>query len=397
MKQAPRATAGGGGRAAPEIDPWTNALGGLVERFPRLWIRLGDRETRLLGDRIAGIAIDRPIYVAGLARSGSTILLELLARHPDTATHRYRDFPLLLTPWAWSWFVDRAGRKDHVATERAHRDRIKITPESPEAFEEVVWQTFLPGLHRPSRSAVLDETAKHPRFEAFYRDHIRKILLLRRAGRYLAKGNYNVTRLRYLRKLFPEARFIVPIRDPVWHVASLVKQHRHFASAGADDTRVRDHMRRSGHFEFGLDRRPINVGDDRATEEIGRLWSEGRDAEGYAAQWASVYGHVADLLQDPGIAASVLVVRYEDLCGDPGGTVSAVLDHCGLDDAGLTDVARATISAPTYYEPSFSDAELAAIRAGTASVAARFGYPAPAGHDDAGVRPVVRRPAAGSR
>jgi hypothetical protein len=360
--------------AAPGVDAWTDRLGRLVERYPNLWIRLGDMETRLLRDRIDGAVIDRPIYVAGLARSGSTILLELLARHPDTASHRYRDFPLVLAPWAWNWFVDRAARTEHVAQERAHRDRIKITPESPEAFEELVWMAFHPALHDPSRSALFDEAASHPRFEAFYRDHIRKLLVLRSATRYLAKGNYNVTRLRYLKKLFPGARFVVPVRDPVWHVASLMKQHRLFTAAERDDERVLHHMRRSGHFEFGLDRRPINVGEDGAARAIRDLWQGGQEVAGWAAYWAAVYGHVAEILEAPELGEAALVVRYEDLCSDPGATMTAILDHCALSDAGVADIARTTVAPPAYYEPSFTPSERRAIREATQAVAARFGY-----------------------
>lgn len=355
-----------------EVDPWINTFGSLLERAPGLLIRLGDWETRLLKDRMAGIVIDRPVYIAGLARSGSTILLELLARHPDVATHRYRDFPLLPIPWAWNWFLDRAGRTDDVAAERAHRDRIMITPESPEAFEEVLWMAFFPRLHDPRSIAVLSGNEKHPRFEAFYRDHIRKILLLRGGRRYVAKGNYNVTRLAYLKKLFPDARFIVPVRDPVWHIASLMKQHSLFVSSGRQDERITRYLRRAGHFEFGLDRRAINVGEDG--EAAHRLWQKGEEVAGWAAQWAAVYGHVADILEEPDIAEAVKIVRYEDLCADPAEVVAAVLAHGGLSESGLPDLARSVISPPSYYEPSFSQEEREIIRSVTAPVAARFGY-----------------------
>ncbi|WP_265516664.1 sulfotransferase family protein [Nitratireductor luteus] len=328
----------------------------------------------MLRERIEAIAIDQPIYIAGLARSGSTILLELLARHPVTATHRYRDFPLVLTPWLWNWFVDRAGSRLQEASERAHRDRIKVTPESPEAFEELIWMAFFPQLHDPSMNAVLDGGDHNPRFEAFYRDHMRKLLALRGGRRYLSKGNYNVTRVRYLKKLFSDARFIVPVRDPVWHIASLIKQHRLFASWEGEDRRVRDHMRRSGHFEFGLDRQPVNIGDGRAAAEIAQLWNDGKEVAGWAAHWAGVYGHVARDLEDPELASTTLLVRYEDLCSDPGATLGAVLDHCGLADDGLTDIARETISPPTYYEPSFTQAERQTIRDRTGATARLFGY-----------------------
>ncbi|TWH00587.1 sulfotransferase family protein [Mesorhizobium sp. J18] len=361
--------------AGLEVDAWTDRFGRLLERHRGFWVRVGNWETRLLEDQLDGVVIDRPIYIAGLARSGSTILLEMLARHSDTATHRYRDFPIVPAPWAWSWFVDRAGKKEHVLAERAHRDRIKVSPESPEAFEEVLWMTFFPGLHDGSWNAALDEHTDNPEFEVFYRDHIRKMLRLRGASRYLAKGNYNVTRLRYLRELFPDARFVIPIRDPVWHIASLVKQHRLFVAEEKADARVRDHMRRSGHFEFGLDRQPINVGGAERVAEIRELWSKGEEAAGYAELWALVYGHVADMLdQGPALADATLVIRYEDLCRSPVRGLSDVLDHCALEDQGLLAAARDEISPPDYYEPSFTEAEREDIRSRTAEVAARFGY-----------------------
>jgi len=356
------------------VDRWTDLLGGFIERHPRLCIRLGMWESRLLQEEIANIPIERPIYVTGLARSGSTILLELLARHPDVATHRYRDFPPVLLPWAWNWFVDRAATKAHVAVERAHRDRIAVTPESPEAFEELVWMAFFPGLHDTSTSAVLDDTTANPAFEAFYRDHIRKLLRLRGGTRYLAKGNYNVTRLRYLLKLFPDARFVVPVRDPVWHIASLMKQHALFCREEANNARVLRHMRRSGHFEFGLDRRAINTGD-RNVATVRELWRCNRDVEGWAEYWALIYGHLyATLEASPALKQATHVVRYEDLCRNPAGVMSAILAHCGLAPRDLPEAARAVIGHPDYYKPAFTDDERALILQRTDAVARLFGY-----------------------
>lgn len=359
-----------------DVDPWTDRLSGFVERHPGLLIRVGDFETRALRETIEGVVIDRPIYLAGLARSGSTILLELLARHGDTATHRYRDFPMLFTPWAWNWFVDRAGRNGQPARERAHRDRIAVTPDSPEAFEEVIWMAFFSGLHDEAQSAVLDGQTRNPRFEAFYRDHMRKMLTLRRGRRYLAKGNYNVTRLGYLKRLSPDARFVIPIRDPVWHVASLMKQHALFCREEKRDRRVQSHMRRAGHFEFGLDRRATNTGDTGAVREIRDLWMNGREAEGWALYWSVVYGHVRTVLDaDPALSAATIIVRYEDFCERPGKVLSRILDHCSLAPSGLPAIADQMIRPPDYYRPTFTQSELDAIRDRSRLVAEAFGYP----------------------
>jgi hypothetical protein len=233
---------------------------------------------------------------------------------------------------------------------------------------------FFPGCHDPAQSNVLGADHSAPGFEAFYRDHVRKLLLLRQGRRYLAKGNYNVSRLGYLRRLFPDACFVVPVRDPVGHVASLIKQHRLFCAEESRDSKILDHMRRSGHFEFGLDRRPINFGDDATVRRIQADWQAGREAEGSALYWASVYGFVADLLEgDPAVAARTLLIHYDDLCAAPEATLERLYRHCGLEIEATRLRAQASrIAAPTYYKPDLSDAELDTIRAATDATAARI-------------------------
>ena len=76
-----------------EMPGWIDRLGGFVESTAGLWVKLGNVESNAMRAELDAIAIDRPVYIAGLARSGTTILLELLAGHSDVATHRYRDFP----------------------------------------------------------------------------------------------------------------------------------------------------------------------------------------------------------------------------------------------------------------------------------------------------------------
>lgn len=363
----------------PKVEAWVDRLSGFLERHPRLALAIAGMESRLLRDRLAETDVVAPVYVTGLARSGSTILLELLARHPGFATHRYRDFPPVLSPVAWNWFVDRAGTAGGEARERAHADGIEVTAESPEAFEEPVWMAFFPDLHAPGTDAVLDRRTSNPPFEAFYRDHIRKMMLVRGGDRYLAKANYNITRIGYILSLFPDARFVVPVREPVAHIASLMKQHDLFCREGGIDPRVTRHMSRVGHFEFGLDRRAMPINADGEASRIEALWEQGREIEGWAHSWAQVYGHLADrFAADPAVAEATMVVRYEDLCADPETTMREVLAHCRVEDEAIVAHAVATVRAPVYYAPDFTPAETRQIAAITGPVADRYGYPDPA-------------------
>ena len=344
-----------------EVARWVDLVGGHIERHPGFWIKAGNVETKILRDELSKTAIKAPIYVAGLARSGSTFLLEALAEHEDTATHRYKDFPPVFTPYWWNRFLSFMPKKDVAPTERAHKDGIKITEDSPEAFEEAIWMAFFDHLHDPEANALLDKTTSNPAFEQFYRDHIQKLLSVRGGKRYLSKGNYNLTRLAYLQKIFPDARFVLPVRAPAWHIASLIKQHRLFLKHLDGNKKAIDHMRRVGHFEFGPDRRPINGSDgDQAIEAIQELWSNGNEVEGQARYWAYLHGLIADQLagNDAALRNATLIVRYEHLCEQPAAMLQTLFDHCrlGLSEAKLTELAS-RVQHPTYYEPDFTDAE----------------------------------------
>lgn len=277
-----------------KVSRFQDLMGRWVEKAPSFFLKLGRLETSFAADAIAEIQIDRPIYVTGLARSGTTILLELLASRPETAGHQYKDFPLVHIPLWWNKFLERASQKKTAPIERAHKDRIKITPDSPEAMEEILWMAFFSSSHDPAANNVLTSGENRPEFETFYKDHIRKLLLAKGGTRYLCKGNYNISRIEYINHLFPQSRFLVPIRDPVSHIASLMKQHRLFSEMETRDPKVLAYMRRAGHFEFGLDRRPINFNSGSAGR-IQKLWNEGQEIRGWAASWAAAYTFAADL------------------------------------------------------------------------------------------------------
>ncbi|MEQ9344851.1 MAG: sulfotransferase [Thalassospira sp.] len=358
------------------VSGWDHWLSGWIARNPSQWIRLGNFETRMAADSIEKVQVEKPIFIAGLARSGSTILLETLARHEDAATHRYRDYPPVFTPWFWNRFVDLAPGRQNVAVERTHADGINITPESPEAFEEMIWMAFFRHLHDTGESNVLDGQISNPAFEKFYREHIRKLIHVRGGRRYVSKANYLVTRMEYLLSIFPDARFVLPVRDPVWHIASLIKQHALFCLGEQNNPRAVAHMQRVGHYEFGLDRRPINTGDLHATLDIMKLWKNGNEIEGWARYWSNLHHYIADrLIVNKALDKATLVVRYEDLVADPAGKLRTLFDHVDLDDAQpIIDRVAPTIHAPDYYQPKFSTEETAMIHDITGIAAKRFGY-----------------------
>jgi hypothetical protein len=336
---------------------------------------LGEIEDEFLAGRFADMPIEKPVFVTGLARSGTTMMLTLLSHANSVATHRYRDFPFLFAPVAWNRFQDLMGSASDEAVERPHKDRIRITKDSPEAFEEPLWQAHFPWAHDPAQYHVIGKETSNEGFEAAFALHLKKILWLRGGKRYVSKGNYNVTRIAYLARMFPDARFVVPVREPVSHVHSLVKQHELFTQYAAQDARVPRYLEAAGHYEFGPQRRPINL--DRARiGEIDAAWRMGDDYRGYARQWAQVYGHVDRLRRDPWLSTRIMVVRYEDACAAPQVLRRDLLKALSLSDPlGRVNAAAATLSAPQQENVPAAAEKTVWEEAG--AVAAAFGYRPP--------------------
>lgn len=354
------------------VPPLVHLVGGWIHRHPQFWLGLGRLETHTLARELAAVCVSRPIYVCGLARSGSTLLHEIISAHPGVATHRMKDYPLVFTPYWWRRAT--RGRTAGPARERAHGDKMLVTSDSPDALEEMLWMAFFPRCHDPAVSNILAAEARHPAFEEFYRNHIRKLLLAEQADRYAAKANYHVARLPYLLRLLPDARFVIPVREPVGHIVSLMRQHERFSRGQRGQRRSLEYMRRTGHFEFGLDRRPMNPGDSERVRQVERLWAAGEEVRGWSRYWAMVHDHLADLLaSDERVRAAAAVVRFEDLCERPAEVLGAALQHCALPEADrLAAEFAPRIGRPDYYRSPLTAEEGAIIREETTAAASRW-------------------------
>lgn len=344
-----------------------------------LFVGLGNLESAMLARKMATQPVDRPVYICGLPRAGTTITLQMLSEHPDVVTHKYADFLMPYMPYVWNQIFPRIpvnAMKKPVP--RIHRDRIEVTRDSAEMGEEILWEHFFPQVHDERRYSVLDGSVSNPAFERFYVDHLRKLALVRGRSRYVSKAILCVLRMQYLRRVFPDARFLLYIRNPFDHVASMIKQDRIWAELEKSDPRQIEIIELTGHHEFGPHQVMANVGHPEALAEIRALFDSGQWARSRARYWAYVYGFVAKQLQDdPELARQVCIVRYEDLCSDSLATIDRIIAHAGLAPEPFSSARTAysqKLSFPDYYKPTFNAEELADITAATSGVAGYFGY-----------------------
>jgi len=336
----------------------------MIHNSPDFWIKMGNFESRCLRDDMDQLKIEKPIYVTGLARSGSSILLEILSRFDGVVSHRYSDFPPVFTLYWWNFFLKWVIFKKIEPAERAHQDGIFVTPDSPEAMEEVFWMAFFKDVHNIEVSNVIDGNTSNLDFETFYKDHILKLLLTRNGNRYLAKANYNITRLEYILKIFPDARFIIPMRDPVDQIKSLIKQHLLFCKGQEEEPRATSYLKNIGHFEFGLDFRPINCGDTHQNLNIKNMLQGNKYITGWARYWNQIYGYIGNrLMENEALKKAAMIVEYETFCKSPVKIIELMRKHCDLpEDKALLLEYETKIKPPDYYKMEFSQKDLEIIK-----------------------------------
>lgn len=262
---------------------------------------------------------DAPVYVCGLARSGTTMLLRILDRAECFRSLSYRDMPFVMAPNLWRK-ISGVGAKQATMAERAHGDGVQVGYDSPEAFEEVFWQTFDEpeggtksyGMPAPSKQTI-DDFAEY------------RLLVANPKGvavthRYLSKNNNNVLRLSSL-CAEPSATVLLVYRDPVATARSLYGQHQRFLSAQKDDPFTLRYMTWLGHHEFGLAHRPFAF----ATASMNPALKPDQP-DYWLDYWNAVHLHL--LGQN---AAQIHLVHHDSMCAQPAAFLARLFELLRVD------------------------------------------------------------------
>ena len=229
---------------------------------------------------------DNHIFVAGLARSGTTILLNALYKSDEFASLSYQDMPFLLAPNLWSKLS--FSKKDMDFIERAHGDGIKVSSESPEAFEEVFWMTFNES----------DEDTQEK-----LKTYVQLINQKYHKERYLSKNNQNIRRLELISTTFPHSKILIPYRNPIQHAYSLLSQHKRFIEDSKKDEFISNYMKWIGHTEFGPNYIPIH--------EKNLCFEDDLTINHWLEQWYLTYKYCFENLKNN---ENVYFICYEKLC-----------------------------------------------------------------------------------
>lgn len=331
--------AGGNSPSGEDYSLFDRLLHRMAFAHPVLQRALGEIESDMFAEKYARFDAARPVFVSGLPRAGTTLLLESLFATGEFATFTYREMPFLLAPLFWS-SVTKGSRKAGAKRERAHGDGMEISFDSPEAFEEVAWRTYLGEVYlKPDRLAPVDAAAVTAEFRDAFTKLVRKLAAAQSEGgpakRYLSKNNGNIARIDAIRSIFPDAVIFICLRDPQTHVRSLMTQHERFLSLHDDDDFARDYMRWIGHYDFGANFRPIDFAGRGPTA------ADAASVDFWLQYWIDAYAFVEAR------ADKADLVCYEKLLADPRPVFSAIAARASLGNAAALSERAAAVRAPT--------------------------------------------------
>ena len=251
---------------------------------------------------IERLPFDGPLVVVGLFRTGTTLLQNLLAQHPDVRV------PQL-------WELMHPISRDGSAAERARLIRVTqayvqayyraapafraihyLDAELPEECHRLIATTFTSDIY-PLRYRIpsyVDWLAGQDmrRPYAFHRTLLRCLLWRDPGGHVALKCPTHLWHLDALAATYPHGRLVRLHRDPVAAITSACSLTAVVRSARSAEV-------------------------DRA--EIGRYWTERAEAAiGPARRSSDVHG------------LPVLDLRYDDVVGDPLAAVASVCEFAGI-------------------------------------------------------------------
>jgi len=227
------------------------------------------------------------IFITGLARAGTTILLNALYKSNIFASLSYADMPFVLAPNLWSKIS--SNKRDLELKERAHGDGIKISTESPEAFEEVFWKTF--------------SYEDYEELEDKFRIYVGNILYKYKKERYLSKNNQNIKRINLINSFFSNSTILIPFREPIQHAYSLLTQHKKFIQESKKDKFISKYMEWIGHTEFGPNYIPIHNQNLNFHNDL--------EINHWIEQWYLTYNDVFQSFKNKN---KIYPISYEKLC-----------------------------------------------------------------------------------
>lgn len=276
--------------------------------------KLFKRETKKL-KRNKPTPGEKFVIVSGLARAGTTSLMNDLAKIDDFVSLSYANMPFLLCPNIWAKFYNP---KSKELAERSHKDGIMIGLNSNEALEEYFFKVkandaYIKNDHLSEYEISPEDYSDYMDYQGIIKSDENKI--------YLAKNNNFILRYKSVRKLNDDFIMVILYRDPLSHAGSLMQKHHDYSRLQGEDPFVLEYMNWLGHHEFGKNQKPFVFRNSAYMPE-----GEKETLDYWLKLWINFYRYVLTI-DHP----NTILINYDTYCNKPGKTLESILEKTGID------------------------------------------------------------------
>lgn len=254
------------------------------------------------------------IIVSGLARAGTTSLMNDLSKIDSFVSLNYGNMPFLMCPNIWRKFYKP---KTGKLKERSHKDGIMIGYNSNEALEEYFFKV------KAHDSYIHDEClSEYEVPQQDYDDYVKyqTIIKLNDHKTYLAKNNNFILRYNSIRKYNENFLMIIMFREPLTHAASLYEKHQEYKKNQEQDPFVLEYMNWLGHHEFGKGQKFFRFNNMEYSNPYNKT-----TLNYWIQNWIYYYNFVLKINHH-----NTLLVNYEWYCNQPKSVINAILDKAGI-------------------------------------------------------------------
>lgn len=253
------------------------------------------------------------LIITGLARAGTTSLLNKLSPQGPFASLNYANMPFVLAPRTWANFYKP---KDLGLKERSHGDGVMVGLDSNEALEEVFWKAITENQYVGENCLQQHDLSE---------DQCRSYLDYQRVIRqnndevYVAKNNNFLLRYEGIRRHNSDFTAVILFREPLHHAGSLMEKHMQYVEMQNDDPFVLDYMNWLAHHEFGKGHKGFCFENTQEWIQKAELWPQD-NINHWLAIWLAVYGY-ASTIDD----TNTIFVSYEEFCSEPTAVVNRIV------------------------------------------------------------------------
>lgn len=342
----------------------------LIDRFGQV------PEKVLLRPFYRRITMDRPIFVVGPFRSGTTILEKIISEHSSVGYFWYLSNVYIQSPVVGYWttrLMQRLGLISSDTLPTLHNPRIPQSALSPYECEWIFSQSKKNLWDEKCIDLTEGSDFSDPHFERYLVSMIQRHLWVHRANRFLNKNPVHCLRMGYLFRLFPDARFVTIVRHPVHTILS------HYRTAAKEERIMYADAKLKNIFHDALhvDMLPLRIQTRNYAKTL--ALNQEHPLLGIASQWKDMQLEVMESIANvPGLSAQVLQLRYEDLVLHSKWILEKLWRFVGLTGEEAEAITRAHAPRLTQPAPVKLSAEeqeyLPRVQEITATVASRLGY-----------------------